>query len=53
MTRRFFWQMVVSLVIVALLLFSLLHQLAQDVTIQMTRLQQDYWAWLNQDVISA
>ncbi len=41
MTRRFFWQMVVSLVIVALLLFSLLHQLAQDVTIQMTRLQQN------------
>lgn len=41
MTRRFFWQMVVSLVIVALLLFSLLHELAQDVTIEMTRLQQD------------
>ena len=42
MSRRFFWRMVVSLVIGALIMFSALHQLAQQLTVHMTRLQVEH-----------
>lgn len=38
--RRFFWQMVFSLLVVALVLFSVMHRVAQDITINMTVLKE-------------